>query len=387
MNTQEKIWQRAALAARLMAVASSVRKDAALSEVARLLEKHSEEWRAAQYTDVTAAGKAGRAAAIITQQEMETAAEDIFDLSLTLEPIGASNGGAHTQNGTRLQTVKAPLGAVGILCGTRPLWAMRAVALAIKTGNAVVVGIDNDFSGAIRLGVELWRQSLQKAGLPVDVVQTTDAPDEMLADGAPLKKLFIDDTYPTPTPATRLPLTRVEQPRVTAYADDTVTVDRVVEWAIDWATASAATAGELLLVNRHQAPTLLPMLKEAAAAKNLRLTGCEEIAALADIPTESDWLSAAPDRVRVRVVDSLNQVLALVQVCGQGHIAALLTDSCEAARRFGVAAEAAVVATNGRAPLVAAQLCDGLCLGMGFGAENGPVGLEAFTVNKQTVSD
>ena len=104
-----------------------------------------------------------------------------------------------------------------------------------------------------------------------------------------------------------------------------------------------------------------------------------------NISTETDWLAAAPDRLRVRLVDSLNQALALTQVCGQGHIAALLTDSCEAARRFGVAAEAAVVATN--VPLTAAQLCDGLCLGMGFGADNGPVGYDAFTVNKQTVSD
>ena len=385
MNTQEKIWQRAALAARLMAVASSARKDAALDEVARLLEKHSEEWRAAQFNDVTAACKAGRAAAITTQQELATAADDILDLSLTAEPIGASNGGTHTQNGTRLQTVKAPLGAVGILCGTRPLWVMRAVALAIKTGNAVVVGIDDDFGGAVRLGVELWRQSLQKAGLPVDVVQAADAPAEMLADGAPLKKLFVDDTYPLPLPATRLPLTRVEQPRVTAYADGTVAVERAVEWALDWATASAATAGELLLVNRHQAAALLPLLKDAAADKKLTLTGCEEAAAMMNISTETDWLAAAPDRLRVRLVDSLNQVLALVQVCGQGHIAALLTDSCEAARRFGVAAEAAVVATN--VPLTTAQLCDGLCLGMGFGADNGPVGFDAFTVNKQTVSD
>jgi gamma-glutamyl phosphate reductase len=91
--------------------------------------------------------------------------------------------------------------------------------------------------------------------------------------------------------------------------------------------------------------------------------------------------------LRVRLVDSLNQALALIQVCGQGNMAALLTDSCETARRFGVAAEAAVVAVNGTAPLIATRLCDGFCLGMAFGADNGPLGIAAFTVNKQTVSD
>ena len=383
MNTQEKIWQRAGLATRLMAVASPVRKNTALEEVARLLEKHSEEWRAAQYTDVVAATQEGRAAAITTELEVGAMVDALYDLALAAEPIGASDGAARTQDGLRVQTVKAPLGAVALLCGTRPLWVMHAIALAVKAGNAVVVGMDKQFSGAMQLGVDIWRRSLQKAGLPADIVQTTEEVGELLADGAPMKKLLVDDTFAALLPPTRLPLTRVERARVTAYTDGTVAADRAVEWALGWATE---TAGALLLVARRQAAELLPLLKEKAEDAKIALKGCEETAALAEIPAEDDWFCAA-DYLRVRLVDSLNQALALVQVCGQGHIAALLTDSCETARRFGVAAEAAVVAVNSAAPQVLPSLCDGFCLGMGFGADNGPVGMGAFTVNKQTVSD
>ena len=178
MKTSETIGQRADLTARLMAVASAARKNAALSSFADLLaQKAADEESLRQVT-------------AMLMDELSRLADE-------KDPIGTVVYSESSENGRVIEGVRAPIGAVGVVADGDVCCLVRTVALLIKTGNAGVFFCDLKTAENTRTVIAMWRQSLHLAGLPADAVQVADACEAEAFFSLPaFKKILIKSGSP-----------------------------------------------------------------------------------------------------------------------------------------------------------------------------------------------
>jgi len=152
-------------------------------------------------------------------------------------------------------------------------------------------------------------------------------------------------------------------------------------------------AAEQLLVHARVAATLLPRLGRALAGQGVELradtaaSAIFEGAGIAHTPAQpSDYTAEFLALIlAVRVVDSLESAIGIVNRDGSGHSDAIITQDAAAARRFQAGVDSAVVFWN-----ASTRFNDGF--EFGFGAEigistdrlhaRGPMGLPELCIHK-----
>jgi glutamate-5-semialdehyde dehydrogenase len=158
---------------------------------------------------------------------------------------------------------------------------------------------------------------------------------------------------------------------------------------------SPCNAAESLLVHAAQAAAFLPCIGAVFAAKGVEMRCCARaLVLLAGLPkvlpaTEADWATEylAPV-ISIKVVDSLDEAIAHVNLYGSHHTDAILTTSHPNAMRFLREVDSSSVMVN-----ASTRFADGFEYGLGaeigistdkFHAR-GPVGLEGLTSMKWVV--
>jgi glutamate-5-semialdehyde dehydrogenase len=148
-------------------------------------------------------------------------------------------------------------------------------------------------------------------------------------------------------------------------------------------------AAETLLVDKHCAPTMLPMLLGALADGGCELRG-DAGAQAADKrvkpATEQDWRTEYLDAIiSVRVVDGVDEAIQHIATYGSAHTDSIVTANAATAEKFLREVDSAIVLHN-----ASTQFADGGEFGMGaeigistdkIGAR-GPMGLDELTTYK-----
>src|SRR6187551_1024449 len=112
-------------------------------------------------------------------EAIATAVENGADRILPANELDLANGregglSAGLQDRLRLSQVRVPFGVVGAIYEARPNVTIDIAALALKSGNAVVLRGGSAAENTNRVLVELLQEALESAGLPGDAVQTID---------------------------------------------------------------------------------------------------------------------------------------------------------------------------------------------------------------------
>jgi glutamate-5-semialdehyde dehydrogenase len=299
-------------------------------------------------------------------------------------------------NGLVISRVPQPIGVIGMIYESRPNVGADAAALAIKSGNAILLrgGSESFFSAsAIHAAITA---GLRRAGLPEAAVQTAPSTDRgyvaaMLA-GAGLIDLII------PRGGRNLVERVQREARVPVLAHAEGLNHTYIQEAADFAMARRILANakmrrsgvcgatETLLIDRGIAADLLPLL-----ITDLAELGCDfraDAAACAIVPSlapasgadfDTEWLDAI---LNVAVVDDVDAALAHIAAHGSEHTDAIITENADIAEYFLKSIGSAVGLWN-----ASTQFCDGG--EFGFGGEigiatghvqaRGPVGLEQLT--------
>ncbi len=174
---------RAALeAARVLALARTDVKNAALQAAAKSLRARAPEILAANAKDMAAAEAAGLGAAMLDRlrldaSRIEAMASGVEQIAALPDPIGAVAAEWTRPNGLRIQRVRVPLGVIGIIYESRPNVTCDAGALCLKSGNAAILrgGSESHHSSAAIHACLV--AGLRAAGLPdgcIQLVPTTD---------------------------------------------------------------------------------------------------------------------------------------------------------------------------------------------------------------------
>ena len=395
-------------AARVLALAPTAQKNAALAAMARAIHDGSAGILIANADDVAETRAAGMSDAFVdrltlTQARIEAMAAGIQIIHDIVDPVGAITESWQRPNGMQISRVRVPLGVVGVIFESRPNVAADAGVLCLKSGNAVILRGGSDSFRSCRAIHACLVQGLREADLPEAAITLVPMRDRA-AVGLMLGGLdrCIDVVVPR---GGKSLVARVEaEARVPVFAHLEGVNHVYVHSAADPAMAQAIVlnakmrrpgvcgAAETLLIDRAAAQAQLKPLLTTLIDAGCEVRG-DAVAQRADprviAATEVDWSTEyeAPI-IAARVIDDLDEALAHIARYGSHHTEAIVTSDTKAAERFLREVDAAIVLHN-----ASTQFADGG--EFGFGAEigiatgrfhaRGPVGAEQLTTFKYMV--
>ncbi len=379
---------RASLAQRNLAMTAAA--DALLASAPAILAANQQDLAAAR-------GSAAFADRLLLDEPRITAmAAGLREIAGLPDPLDRVLAEWTRPNGLRISRVPQPIGVIGMIFESRPNVGADAAALAIKSGNAILLrgGSESFYSGrAINAAIAT---GLRVAGLPEAAVQIAPTADRGFVAAMLAGAGMIDLIIPR---GGRGLVERVQrEARVPVLAHAEGLNHTYVHAQADFAMARRVLANakmrrtgvcgatETLLIDREIAAALLPLLVADLAA-----LGCDfraDAAARGILPAlpaaapqdfDTEWLDAV---LNVKIVDGVAEALAHIAAHGSQHTDAIITENADVAEEFLKSIGSAVGLWN-----ASTQFCDGG--EFGFGGEigiatghvqaRGPVGLEQLT--------
>jgi glutamate-5-semialdehyde dehydrogenase len=406
MSATDKI-KLAKKASSSLSVASTSQKDAALEAIAKLLVDSTSDIVSANKKDLEKAKTDGLSEGL--QDRLMLNAERIAALASSMQkivalpdPIGEVVRGMALPNGLKLSQVRVPFGVIGAIYEARPNVTVDITALALKSGNAVVLRGGSAAENTNIALVKVLQKGLSKAGLSSDLIQTVDDYGREGANEMMAARGLIDVLIPRGSAGlikavvegSKVPVIETGDGVTHLFIDDSANPDWAVEIVHNSKVQRPATCNalETLLVHQAVAGSLLPKVLKKLADSGVKIHGDEQTVALfptAVAATEDDWNAEYYSLdLAVRVVSDLDQALEHIEKYSTHHTEVIITDNQVNAERFLAEVDSAVVMVN-----AASRFTDGGQFG--FGAEvgistqklhaRGPMGLQELTATKWLV--
>jgi glutamate-5-semialdehyde dehydrogenase len=390
-----------------LATAQADAKNAALEAIASSVVAATSEILAANELDLANGRESGlsdglRDRLTLTPDRIAGLASAVREIIALTDPVGQVVRGSTLPNGVKLSQVRVPFGVVGAIYEARPNVTVDIAALALKSGNAVVLRGGSAAENTNRVLVAVIQAALASVGLPVESVQTID---EFGREGA--KQLmqargYVDVLIPrgsanliqTVVLESKVPVIETGAGVVHVYldesADEQMAVDIVHNAKVQ--RPSVCNALETLLVNANTYEHILPPV--VARLRESGVTIHADARAASVIPdavpaTEDDWTTEYMSLdLAVRVVDDLDGAIDHIRRYSTHHTESIITNDLGRAERFLAEVDSAVVMVN-----ASTRFTDGG--EFGFGAEvgistqklhaRGPMGLPELTSTKWIV--
>jgi len=393
---------RAKVAARVLAVASTAAKDAALMAAADLLAVNAERIIEANGLDVARAESAGMAAPLIDRLRLDRSridgmADGLRQVAALADPVGRISDEWVRPNGLEIMRVHVPLGVVGIIYESRPNVTSDAFGLCLKSGNAAFLrGSSSAIDSNLAISAVL-RDALAKAGLPEDALIVVDDVRREAAIEFMRQRGYVDCLIPRGGPSLiQSILDNATVPYVIdgagnchVYVDAAADLDMARDIVQNAKTQrpGVCNAAESLVVHADVASRFLPMV--VGALEDVVLVGDQRARTIAPsigAAEPDDYATEFLDmKMSVKVVAGLDEAITHINDTSTGHSEAIITNDLVAADRFTREVDAAAVLVNASTRFVDGEE-------FGFGAEigistqklhaRGPMGLEQLTTRK-----
>lgn len=305
-------------------------------------------------------------------------------------------------NAIKLSQVRVPFGVIGVIYEARPNVTVDLAALALKSGNAVVLRGGSAAENTNRVLVALVQDAIASVGLPREAVQTIDPFGRAGATELMQARGYVDVLIPrgsanlinTVVTQAKVPVIETGSGVVHIFLDESANE----QWAIDIVhnskvqRPSVCNALETLLVHRAAAARVLPGVLDRLRESGVTLHADARVRALypaAVAATDEDWSTEYMSLdVSVGIVDSLEEAIAHIRRYSTGHTESIITNDLGNAERFLNEVDSASVMVN-----ASTRFTDGA--EFGFGAEvgistqklhaRGPMGLTELTSTKWIV--
>ncbi|MDP3065077.1 MAG: aldehyde dehydrogenase family protein, partial [Chloroflexota bacterium] len=188
-------------ASRVLARLPSAVKDRALVAIADALESRQEDVLTANALDMDAGRKAGLGEALLdrlllTPEQLAGMASDVSRIAGLPDPVGEVFDMRTLPNGLQVGKRRVPLGVIGAIYESRPNVTIDITALALKSGNAVLLRGGKEALHSNRALVSLARAAIASAGGPAEAVQFVDNPDRALVEPLLKMRQYIDLMVP-----------------------------------------------------------------------------------------------------------------------------------------------------------------------------------------------
>ncbi len=409
METTQEQLALARSAKKSINTASTTLKNQALEAMASQLLKATEAILAANQIDMEAArGKISEVMLdrlFLDQERIAGMAQGIRALIDLPDPIGEMLDTEVLENGLEIQKVRVSMGVIGIIYESRPNVTSDAAALAIKSGNAVVLRTGKDAFHSAQAIVTALKAGLEEAGLNPDLLQLIQDTSRASSLAMMKAKGYLDLLIPRG--GAGLIQAVVENAIVPVIETGTGIVHVYVDKEADFQKAlaiienaktsrpSVCNAMEVLLVDQAIASDFLPLVKERLVddrerSVELRLDEQAQAIISGTAAQEQDFDTEFLDYIlAVKVVDGVEQAVDHIEAHSTHHSDAIVTENPETAAYFTQQVDSAAVYVN-----ASTRFTDGGQFGlgceMGISTQKlharGPMGLREMTSYKYIVS-
>jgi glutamate-5-semialdehyde dehydrogenase len=376
LSTRERL-ERARDAAPRVAELSSTQKNDLLRRMADAIEGDAPSILAANKKDVEAGTVQGamRDRLLLTRERIAAIAKAVREVVSLTDPVGETIAEWRRPNGLLIRKVRVPLGVVGIIYESRPNVTVDTVALALKTGNAIVLRGGKE---AMHSNQELVRVLSSVPGLPEGAIQlldstTRDSVQELIEGrglvdviiprgGAGLINFVVENSV--------VPVIETGAGNCHVFVDESADLEMADRIVINAKTQrpSVCNAAEKLLVHAGIAAEYIPRIVKKLDELKVELRGDEAAVRLVSAirpATEEDW---SEEYLRlclaIKVVSGVEEAITHINRYSTKNSEAIVTENAENARRFLRAVDSAAVYWN-----ASTRFSDGG--EFGFGAEMG----------------
>src|SRR4051812_8080636 len=375
-STKVKL-NRARRAASRVALLSTQQKNELLLGIAEAIEKNQESILDANRIDVESSGLAGAMLdrLLLNPERVRSMASGVRDVAKLADPVGEVLAQWTRPNGLRFRKLRVPMGVIGIIYESRPNVTVDTVALAIKSGNAIVlrggkeaahsnqrlVEILNRVAGVPEGAIELLDSSTRDS--VQELIQARGLVDVIIPRGGAQLISFVAEN-------SRVPVIETGAGNCHIFVDefaDLVMADAIILNA-KTQRPSVCNAAEKLLVHERIAETYIPQVVKKLIAAGVEVRGDATACELAEgvVPAKAqDW---GEEYLRlciaVRVTPSLEDAIAHINQYSTKHSESIVTSNESNARSFLNQVDSAAVYWN-----ASTRFSDGA--EFGFGAEMG----------------
>jgi glutamate-5-semialdehyde dehydrogenase len=403
-STEAKV-EEAQRAALKLARAPDEERSAALHAVADAIEAGHEEVLAANERDVAEAEELLEAGeytrALVDRLELSPSkldgiAEMVRSVAGQDDPLGETLSARELDDGLELYKVSVPIGVIGTVFESRPDALVQIAALAMKSGNAVILKGGSEASESNRVLYELireatadmpdgWAQQIEARADVDTMLGMDDAIDLLMPRGSSEFVAYIQDN-------TSIPVLGHTEGVCHVYVDSEADLSMATAVAYDAKVQYPAVcnAVETVLVHEDVAAEFLPAVADRYADAGVEMRVDDRARAVLDgsgvdlvAATEADWGTEYGDLVvSIRVVDSLDAAVDHVTEYGSKHTDSIVTEDPTRASVFMRGLDSASVFHN-----ASTRFSDGYRYGLGAEVgistgkthARGPVGLEGLT--------
>ncbi|NYF11029.1 glutamate-5-semialdehyde dehydrogenase [Leifsonia sp. AK011] len=395
------------VAARALATATTAQKNDALRAISEAVATGAASILPANELDLANGRENGLSVALqdrlrLDESRLASLASAVLEIVALPDPVGDVVRGSSLENGLQLTQVRVPFGVVGAIYEARPNVTIDIAALALKSGNAVVLRGGSAAENTNRVLVSLIQGALKSVGLPVESVQTIDEFGREGATQLMQARGYVDVLIPrgsaqlidTVVRESKVPVIETGAGVVHVYLDDSADLTTAVEIVHNAKVQrpSVCNALETLLVSEAAAARLLPAVLDRLRASGVTIHADERARSIfpdSVAATEEDWATEYMSLdLAVRVVDGLDDALEHIRDYSTHHTESIITNDLSRAERFLAEVDSAVVMVN-----ASTRFTDGG--EFGFGAEvgistqklhaRGPMGLPELTSTKWIV--
>ena len=412
VSTQEQFEQVQAVKKSINTASEEVKNQALLAMADHLLAA-TEEILAANAIDMEAAK--GKISDVMLDRlyldagRIEAMATGIREVVALPDPIGEVLETNQLENGLVITKKRVAMGVIGIIYESRPNVTSDAAALALKSGNAVVLRSGKDAYQTAHAIVTALKKGLETTTIHPGVIQLVEDTSRESSYAMMRAKGYLDLLIPrggaglinAVVENAIVPVIETGTGIVHVYVDKDADEDKALSIINNAKTSrpSVCNAMEVLLVHEDKVTSFLPRLEQVLVADR-KEAGMEPIqfrldekasqfvsgqaAEAQDFDTEFlDYVLA------VKVVSSLEEVVAHIETHSTHHSDAIVTENAEAAAYFTDQVDSAAVYVN-----ASTRFTDGGQFGlgceMGISTQKlharGPMGLKELTSYKYVVT-
>ena len=407
--------QRARDAGRRLALTPTTVRNGALEEIARRLEAGGDAIRQANEADLADARRAEIAPSLLdrltlTPQRIRGMVQGCRDIIALPDPLGELFDGKTMPNGLRLAKKRVSLGVIGVVFESRPNVTTDISALALKTGNALILRGGKETLRTNGVLVDGVRQACEAVGIPADAAQLITSTDRELVKVLLGMDDLIDLVIPRGGPGlqnlvkqhARMPVVYGGIGVCHLYVDESADQARCIPLIINakCQAPSVCNALDTVLVHRSIAAGFVPAMVAALHAAGVKVLGDElTLRALEGAPgIRRDLLEQAGAEaygveflslvLSVKVVDTLDEAIVHIARYSTQHSDGILTNDYAHASRFLDEVDSAAVFVN-----ASTRFNDGGQFGLGAEVAistqrmhaRGPMGLRELTTYKWIV--
>lgn len=338
----------------------------------------------------------------LTPERLQTTIEVLERLGELSDPLQRVMSGSYQLNPAQTYRQLMPLGVIALIYQGFPQLGAIAAAMAIKTGNSILLRGGTEALKTNEVFAELLKTALNKTGLPKECLQVVPSDLGTIQDLVTQDK-YINLIIPYGRPIliqqvsqlATAPVLKTVMSNCYLYWAPSGDVDLVRSIIIDSHASQpdAVNAIDKVLISPLQKSSTLLRVFNSLKEKEFNLKGDEQL--VQEFPehltlaTESGWSSAYLNKtVAFKVAEALEDAIDWMNRYSSGHANCLVTESYQETRKFEMEIDSALVYINcsprfSRNPKGAESVFLGISNQKGI--RRGLIGLETFTTYKQIV--